>query len=375
MSAATRPITIALAGGTFSIALHILNALLKSPHNFQVLLLTRAARPDPSSPQQSVFKVPNFPLAEHPNLTISYSTPYDRVEQLSLLFRSHNVHTVVSAIGSMENLQGLRDSQINLYEAAKQSDTVKRFVPSEWEGSPSRRSKGNESEFGYFGIKNEVLDYIIKDILSGKGLEVGYFIPGVFMDYFSKKYFTDTSEEGGKGYLPDIGFPFLVDFKARVANFPAHDDGQTGDWKVRWTFAQDVGKFTALVLGEENWNALSSASPVKPEKPLYEFRIGTSRTSATDLIGIGTRLPPGTPLEVLTTPIAQLAAEAAQAMKNGDVYTNFEKEALVATGKGIFDWDDSENLESENIVLVNVKDVWEHEHAWQLEEFLQRWGP
>ena len=58
------------------------------------------------------------------------STSYDDVDSLANILKSNEIHTVISTVNPPT--PEVHDAQENLIRAAAQSESVKRFIPSEW---------------------------------------------------------------------------------------------------------------------------------------------------------------------------------------------------------------------------------------------------
>ena len=153
---------------------------------------------------------------------------------LKELLRNHGVQVIISALSLYDDENA--SAQMTLINAAIESGTVKRFLP---------------SEFG-----------------------VDYSCPGVVESYPGAKWFNDAADALRKfeleftrvvfGQLSDFyGFPhykscmkqftYFLDFKSKKAALP-------GDGEATATFLHsvDIAKYTAALLNEEKWPETSA---------------------------------------------------------------------------------------------------------------------
>jgi short-subunit dehydrogenase involved in D-alanine esterification of teichoic acids len=109
--------TVAIVGGTSSLGLHIAEAIKAKSPNWRLIILSRSQKTLQSPENVSIVQV-------------SYEA--EHVEELATTLRKQNVHTIICCIGAYD--ESLFNCQKSLVDAARKSGTVKRFVPSEWEG-------------------------------------------------------------------------------------------------------------------------------------------------------------------------------------------------------------------------------------------------
>ncbi|KAJ4296451.1 hypothetical protein N0V90_006496 [Kalmusia sp. IMI 367209] len=116
------PYTIAVAGGTGGIGRALVAGLVEqSKHKILVLSRNVHAPPTPPNLTHILPRSTSIP---------TIATSYDSVATLKNTLQEHGVDIVVSALilATPENSQ----AQLNLIEAAVQSGTVKKFIPSEY---------------------------------------------------------------------------------------------------------------------------------------------------------------------------------------------------------------------------------------------------
>lgn len=100
-------VKVAVAGGSGSIGGAIVQALEKSTSH-EVIILSRERSADPKA------------------VTVDFTD----IESLRSILEQHAVHTVISAVSLQSEDSGR--SQMNLIEAADQSQCTRRFMPSEF---------------------------------------------------------------------------------------------------------------------------------------------------------------------------------------------------------------------------------------------------
>lgn len=127
---------VAVAGGTGGIGKTIIEQLVLSGKHevlvlsrhvsesqvLEVLVVTKFHINDSNMP-----KVPDHPSQDGAQLI---RADYGDVGSLTRLLELNNVDTVISAIGM--HSEATEKAQLNLIEAAKQSEKTKRFIPSEY---------------------------------------------------------------------------------------------------------------------------------------------------------------------------------------------------------------------------------------------------
>ncbi|KIJ28626.1 hypothetical protein M422DRAFT_54518 [Sphaerobolus stellatus SS14] len=206
-------VRIAIAGGTGGIGRHIVEALLATKKHSVVVLSRSISHPALSAQGAEI-------------ISVDYSN------HASLVSALIGVHTVISTIWSWEP-ETMTTSQVALLNAAIEAG-VKRFAPSEW----SVIGKPNDP-IELYRSKPPVAEAVAKS-----GMEYTLFENGIFMNYFA------TGTEG-IGYL--VKAKFIVDVEHCTARLPG-----TGDDKVGFTAADDIGKFVAASLELPKWPERSS---------------------------------------------------------------------------------------------------------------------
>ncbi|KAF8586870.1 NAD-P-binding protein, partial [Ramaria rubella] len=200
-------VRVAIAGGTGGIGRHIVEAILATKKHTVVVLSRSSSNATVEAWGAQVIRV-------------------DFTDHASLVAALHGVHTVISAIWALDST--LATSQIALLNASVEAG-VRRFAPSEWAvaAMPSE-------PIAAYRPKTEVTDAVAKS-----GLEWTIYENGMFMNYFA----TGTK---GIGYLNP--FKFAVDVENGTARVPG-----TGDQKVIYTRAEDIGAFVAASLDLKTW--------------------------------------------------------------------------------------------------------------------------
>ncbi|KAF4463330.1 NAD(P)-binding [Fusarium albosuccineum] len=146
---------IAVARGTGQLGRSIVETLLANG-NYKVIILARKA----NQVAQEAIEAPVIPLN------------YANVDDITSALEAHNVHTLISTIVTMNDVE----PELNLIKAADKSATTKRFVPSYW-------ATDYPAEFRdtFFVAKNK---FQALNALESTSLEYAAFVFGYFLDYF-----------------------------------------------------------------------------------------------------------------------------------------------------------------------------------------------
>ena len=204
-------VKVALAGATGSgLGATILSAILDT-HKHDVVVLSRS--PNPSLTAKGVQVRP-----------VSYT------DHASLTAALHDVHTVLSTIGSF-NKDEMRDSQLAVIAAAKEAG-VKRFAPSEF-------AIREYQDWDFYAGKIPVWE-----AAKASGMDCTQFTCGIFMIYLG----TGTPKEGTEALSGLRPWNFVINTSAGTADLPG--DGNT---KLTFTRLQDVGTFVAAALDLDKW--------------------------------------------------------------------------------------------------------------------------
>lgn len=205
-------VKVAVAGGTGSVGLHIVEAILAT-RKHEVVVLSR----QPSSPHLAKLGV-----VVH---QVSYDDPAALVRALA------GVHTVISTISGYDK-KTLADTQIALLDAAVQVG-AKRFAPSEFSVRP---------------VPNNPIEvwshkYTVLEAVRRSGLEYTIFEAGVFTNYL------------GEG-TPGLGHlrPLKVTFDVEHCKMTIPGDGSAA---IVMTRVEDVGRFVAASLDLKTWPEFS----------------------------------------------------------------------------------------------------------------------
>lgn len=129
---------------------------------------------------------------------------------------------------SAENSQ----AQLNLIAAAEQSNTVKRFIPSEY-GVPANAATAAIDPYAQYWVDNAIA-------LSKTNLQYTRISVGTFFDWWGKP-------AGLRTEILDL--PWVLDVKNGKAAIPG-----TGREKVSMTYSVDVARFVVRLLDEDRWD-------------------------------------------------------------------------------------------------------------------------
>ncbi|KAI9648083.1 Oxidoreductase boa1 [Ciborinia camelliae] len=208
-------VKVAVAGGTGGVGLAIVEALKEqSQHEF--ILLSRNE---------------NSTFAAEKKVEV-VQIDYSDVSSISKVLDKQKIHTVISALCIVT--QEHSDAQVNLVHAAAASESVKRFVPSEY-GS-------NYEEKHALTRPTTALKAIAITELAKTNLEYTSFVNGLFLDYL------------GMPAVPshlDAGLNFF-DIPKRIA-VPIG----TGKVPLVMTYTRDVARFVVASLSLEKWEQRS----------------------------------------------------------------------------------------------------------------------
>ncbi|KAE8381935.1 hypothetical protein BDV26DRAFT_278354 [Aspergillus bertholletiae] len=199
-------VNVAVAGGTGDVGRTILE-ILQASTKYQAFVLSRK----PSA------VIPNNLVAD-----------YNNIDQLVSVLEKNKIHTVICAL-SVEG-DSLAKSQLNLIQAATQSQVTKRFIASGYAIPYPQEALGVLPQLkGYFdGLEQ----------LRNSGLEWTVFHIGMFMDYFATPAL--------KSYLkPHVA---AFDIENKVAAIPGD-----GNVPVTLTYSFDMARFLVASLDLEHW--------------------------------------------------------------------------------------------------------------------------
>ncbi|PYI05406.1 NAD(P)-binding protein [Aspergillus sclerotiicarbonarius CBS 121057] len=199
-------VKVAIAGGTGGVGRTILDVLNTSSEH-QAYVLSR--QPSSSSPN---------------TLTVDYTN----IPELASTLETNQIHTVISAF-AVEG-HSLATSQLNLIEAAIQSKTTQRFIPSGYAIPYPERS---------LKVLPQLKDYFKAiEVLRASRLQWTIFVNGIFLDYFGPSTL--------RSYLkPNV---FVLDLVSHVAAIPGD-----GNVPVTFTYTFDLARFVVAALDLEDW--------------------------------------------------------------------------------------------------------------------------
>ncbi|OOF98860.1 hypothetical protein ASPCADRAFT_394218 [Aspergillus carbonarius ITEM 5010] len=199
-------VKVAIAGGTGGVGRTILE-VLNASSDHQAYVLSRQ------------------PSSSYPNtLTVDYTN----VSELTSTLETNQIHTVISAFAVAGN--SLATSQLNLIEAAVQSKTVQRFIPSGYAIPYPKES---------LKVLPQLKDYFKAiEVLRASRLEWTIFVNGIFLDYFGSPAL--------RSYLkPNV---FVLDLANHVAAIPGD-----GNVPVTFTYTFDLARFMVAALDLPGW--------------------------------------------------------------------------------------------------------------------------
>ncbi|RAK96090.1 NAD(P)-binding protein [Aspergillus ibericus CBS 121593] len=198
-------VRVAIAGGTGGVGRTILE-VLNTSSDHQAYVLSRQPSNSPNT------------------LTVDYSN----IPELTSTLETNQIHTVISAFAVAGD--SLATSQLNLIEAAIQSKTTERFIPSGYAIPYPEQS---------LKVLPQLKDYFKAiEILRASRLQWTIFVNGIFLDYFGPPTL--------RSYLkPNV---FVVDLESRVAAIPGD-----GNVPVTFTYTFDLARFVVAALDLPEW--------------------------------------------------------------------------------------------------------------------------
>ncbi|UKZ68351.1 uncharacterized protein TrAtP1_009390 [Trichoderma atroviride] len=200
---------VAVAGGTGHVGRAIVQGLIDSQEH-QVYVFTRKPT--------SVFD--HLPAV---NIIV---ISYDGQDEIQNVLDKHEIEVVLSTVSPAGS--AAFDAQVRLIRACSNSESVKRFAPSEYLIDLER-----EEEYQPFMPMLTFQRNIVKELRSHPNLEWTLFHNGYFMDYFGQPWAPTT--------MPSE-VPF-VDIEACQATIPG-----SGDDLAVWTHTTDVAKFVSRAI-------------------------------------------------------------------------------------------------------------------------------
>jgi nucleoside-diphosphate-sugar epimerase len=159
---------------------------------------------------------------------------YDDVASMKEALKEHNVEVVISALALF--VEESAKAQMNLIQAAIDSGTVKRFIPSEYGINYS-----HPGLLEFYPSAKWWLD--AADLLRSSHLEFTRVMFGWLSDYFGMPHHKSNMKP----------LNYALDFKNRKAALPGD-----GEAPVTFMHSTDVAKYIAALLDEEKkWPELS----------------------------------------------------------------------------------------------------------------------
>ncbi|CAN9113583.1 unnamed protein product [Alternaria alternata] len=210
-------ITVAIAGGTGGVGRTIVEELVGQDKH-EILILSRKANKIPGLESVRVIEA-----------------DYEDVASVKESLKKHNVDVVISALALFTEESA--KAQMNLIQAAIDSGSVKRFMPSEYGVNYS-----HPGVLEFHPAAKWWLD--AADLLRSSHLDFTRVMFGWFSDYFGMPHCKSNMKP----------FKYALDFDNRKAALP-------GDGKASVTFlhSTDVAKYIAALLDEEKrWPEFSA---------------------------------------------------------------------------------------------------------------------
>ncbi|CAN9079124.1 unnamed protein product [Alternaria alternata] len=210
-------VTVAIAGGTGGVGRTIVEELVGQDKH-EILILSRKANKIPGLESVRVIEA-----------------DYEDVASVKESLKKHNVDVVISALALFTEESA--KAQMNLIQAAIDSGSVKRFMPSEYGVNYS-----HPGVLEFHPAAKWWLD--AADLLRSSHLDFTRVMFGWFSDYFGMPHCKSNMKP----------FKYALDFDNRKAALP-------GDGKASVTFlhSTDVAKYIAALLDEEKrWPEFSA---------------------------------------------------------------------------------------------------------------------
>ncbi|RYN45251.1 hypothetical protein AA0114_g9239 [Alternaria tenuissima] len=210
-------VTVAIAGGTGGVGRTIVEELVGQDKH-EILILSRKANKIPGLESVRVIEA-----------------DYEDVASVKESLKKHNVDVVISALALFTEESA--KAQMNLIQAAIDSGSVKRFMPSEYGVNYS-----HPGVLEFHPAAKWWLD--AADLLRSSHLDFTRVMFGWFSDYFGMPHCKSNMKP----------FKYALDFDNRKAALP-------GDGKASVTFlhSTDVAKYIAALLDEEKrWSEFSA---------------------------------------------------------------------------------------------------------------------
>ncbi|KAK5048685.1 hypothetical protein LTR84_005776 [Exophiala bonariae] len=210
-------VTVAVAGGTGGVGRTVVEELVRQGKH-KVVILSRQSKPLPRLESVPVF-----------------ATDYDDIASTAALLKKHDIAVIISALSLFTEEVG--EAQIKLIQAAINSNTTKRFMP---------------SEFAFNYLRPGLLDFHAAaqmridacNLLRNSHVEFTRFIFGWLLDTWNPKR--------AKTHMPQM--TWVLDFESRQARLP-------GDGKAPLTLLHslDIAKYVAALIDEEKpWPEISA---------------------------------------------------------------------------------------------------------------------
>ncbi|KAJ5156757.1 hypothetical protein N7492_009560 [Penicillium capsulatum] len=156
---------------------------------------------------------------------------YEDIPSATRALERHNVHTIISAIGLVS--EDTSQSQLNLIEAAEQSKTTERFIPTDPLSSLQSLLHIDPSIKWWLDAA---------DSLKASSLQYTRVIPGFFMDYWGMPLARTNLQP----------YTFGVSLSHRVAIIPGD-----GNNVICMTYTYDMAKYVARLLELDEWPEFS----------------------------------------------------------------------------------------------------------------------
>lgn len=210
-------VTVAIAGGTGGVGRTIVEELVGQDKH-EILILSRKANKIPGLESVRVIEA-----------------DYEDVASVKESLKKHNVEVVISALALFTEESA--KAQMNLIQAAIDSGSVKRFMPSEYGVNYS-----HPGVLEFHPAAKWWLD--AADLLRSSHLDFTRVMFGWFSDYFGMPHCKSNMKP----------FKYALDFDNRKAALPGD-----GEASVTFLHSTDVAKYIAALLDEEKrWPEFSA---------------------------------------------------------------------------------------------------------------------
>ena len=246
-------VVIAVAGGTGGVGKTVVEKLVQQP-KFQVIVLSRHVRYYPGIMfiwEKYLYSLYTKSKQETGNAAVEHlQIKYDDIAAMTRALENHNVHTIISAISLVSDETS--QSQLNLIDAAENSKTTKRFIPSEYSFIQTAEwvlrtqkigSTNNSCHISLLPIDSSIQYWLdAANRLQSSSLKYTRVIPGFFMDYWGMPHVQTHLQP----------CTFGINIAKRAAAIPGD-----GNDVICMTYTHDMTSFMVKLLDLDDWPEFS----------------------------------------------------------------------------------------------------------------------